>query len=286
MTATSIEWCDATWNPTRGCSRVSEGCRHCFAERFAARNLPEMRSPTTGKPFARMGVHGPQWTGKVELILSKLDEPLRWRKPRRIFVNSMSDLFHEALPAGDIRRVLEVMVACPHHTFIVLTKRPRRMDNLIREWLEARNQGGTVPRHIQLGVSVEDQATADERIPLLLQTPAAVRIVSYEPALAAVNFTHLPGSGEERYINALTGEHGWTMQHVATQPERLPRLDWLICGAESGPGARSFNPDWARSVRDECQVAGVAFFYKQDAHRGRKIPTPELDGRRWVEFPA
>src|ERR1035438_8941698 len=244
--STSIEWTDVTWNPTRGCSRVSEGCRNCYAERTAARGLPGMNSPTTGEPFARMrrlpavggrsgcspaprsansgdgdpqtGTAGslsilqPSWTGKVELIEAKLQEPLHWRKPRRVFVNSMSDLFHEALPDEAIDRVFAVMALCPHLTFQVLTKRAERayawanakfgaghrgerITELMMMWTGF-PQGRGFPRYVEawplpnvwLGVSVEDQPTADARIPLLLQTPAALRFVSYEPGLAAVDF--------------------------------------------------------------------------------------------------
>jgi protein gp37 len=285
---TSIEWTDETWNPVRGCSRVSEGCRNCYAERMAARNLPEMRSPTTGEAFAVRGSDGPHWTGKVELIPSKLDEPLRWKKPRRVFVNSMSDLFHESLSDEAIRAVFSVMARAPQHTFQVLTKRPQKMKTWVDRSIEIGvtwREGCTrrLPSNVWLGVSVEDQKTADERIPLLLQTPAAKRFVSYEPALGPINLAGV------RDPERLTTRNGWLALTLCAKGNdlfELPGLDWVIVGAESGPGARPFDSDWARSVRDQCQAAGVAFFYKQDAVRGRKVPTPELDGRRWVEFPA
>jgi len=226
VSGSSIEWTDETWNPVRGCSRVSEGCRNCYAERFAARGLPGHRSPTTGEPFARMTESGPRWTGKVELIPSKLEEPLRREKPRRIFVNSMSDLFHEALPFQAIAAVFGIMAACPQHTFQVLTKRPRRILEFCA-WLSTDGRryielGETQPaatlawwllgftgmRHpwsegyreptirapwplpnVWLGVSVEDRATAAARIPILLRCDAARRFVSYEPALGPVDFS-------------------------------------------------------------------------------------------------
>lgn len=298
MSDTSIEWTDKVWNCVRGCTRVSEGCRNCYAERMAARNLPEMRSPTTGKPFA-VRTSGTartaagaivrvrreaRWTGAVELIPSKLDEPLRWRKPQRIFVNSMSDLFHESLSDEDIDQVFAVMTLAPAHTFQVLTKRPKRM----LQYLTAMDEDGYRARqriglaasgitleklakdhrsnvgmgcmvsgekgregeltvwplpNVWLGTSVEDQATADERIPKLLQTPAAVRFISLEPQIAHVDL-----------FAWATGHKGFT-------------LDWVIQGGESGPDARPFSLSWARTTRDQCRAAGVAYFLKQVGSR-------------------
>ena len=295
----AIEWTDVTWNPVRGCSRVSEGCRNCYAERMASRGLPGQRSPTTGEPFARDG----HWTGKVELIPSKLNEPLSWRKPRRVFVNSMSDLFHEGLSNEDIERVFAVMTLAPHHTFQVLTKRPERM----REWfssgvpgLETREENvqraaewrGKVvfdsrgsdrhlypPRagdvsdrrrwpgwplpNVWLGVSVENQKTADERIPLLLQTPAAKRFVSYEPALGPVDFGP------------------WIQPCGCTVMVEHRRLDWVIVGGESGPGARAFDVAWARVTVRQCKAAGVACFVKQ---LGAKPRTSDRDSWEWLHL--
>lgn len=291
-----IEWTDDTWNPVRGCSfaKGSElgGCLHCYAAAMAARNLPEMRSPTTGEPFAIFKDSGPRWTGKVELIESKLMEPLHWRKPRRVFVNSMSDLFHEGLPDADILSVLRTIGMSPRHTFQVLTKRSGRMLDLLknRHW---RNLGhspamggdhyvpiilgehrGTDSRflpNLHLGVSVENQPTADERIPLLLQTPAAVHFASYEPALGAVKFT--PYLGANTYLCNC----GWHDTEMDLQPfgadrmclkclkiaRSFPGLDWIIAGGESGPGARPFDIEWARSTVRQCKAAGVPVFVKQ-----------------------
>jgi protein gp37 len=248
---------------------------------MAARNLPEMRSPTTGEPFAVMRESGPRWTGRVELIPSKLDEPLRWRKPRRVFVNSMSDLFHEALPDEAIDRVFGAMICAPWHTFQVLTKRPARMrdylsktrgpENVLTRILSTgrempKPKGWRAPegspwpyRNVWLGVSVEDQATADERIPLLLQTPAAVRFISYEPALGGLDIAGF-----------LTP---WCWRESDGHTDRGPcaptRLDWVIVGGESGPGARPFDVAWARSVVAQCKAAGVAAFYKQGGASNR-----------------
>jgi protein gp37 len=287
LSVTSIEWTSRTWNPVRGCSRVSEGCRHCYAETFAARNLPEMRSPTTGEPFAVRTPAGPRWTGRVELIPSKLDEPLRWRKPQRIFVNSMSDLFHESLPERAIADVFGTMALASRHTFQILTKRPRRMRDLLAPGPLTALGDHPLP-NVWLGVSVEDQATADERIPILLETPAAVHFVSYEPALGPVDFKRLLTAGESD--NPIGGsEHSRIdgdvpAARVAAPQQQRPRwdkstgheqgdqgadrpavrtLDWLIVGGESGPGARRFNVAWARSVVRQCKAAGVAVFCKQ-----------------------
>lgn len=270
MGDTSIEWCDKTWNPVRGCSRVSPGCGGaageggCYAERQAAR----FAGPGGAyEGLIRIGKQGPRWTGQVRLVREHLEDPLKWKTPRRIFVNSMSDLFHESLTDYDIANVFGVMEACRSrgHTFQVLTKRAERMHDWVNEWARKINYaddrpGGYTRRygHVWLGVSVEDRRRAEERMYHLCETQAVTRFVSYEPALEHVDFTRWLDTG---------------------------KVSWLICGAESGPGARPFDVAWARSVRDQCTVHGAAFFFKQDAIKGRKIPTPELDGKRWVEFP-
>lgn len=264
----SIEWTDATWNPVRGCSMAkgseAGGCLNCYAARLSARNLPEMRSPTTGESFARILDSGPRWTGKVELIEKALTLPLGWRKPRRIFVNSLSDLFHEAIPDEAIDRVFLTMACCPQHTFQILTKRPERMlafmqrgmhgkellrwpsvdpDNLDRRWPLS---------NVWLGVSIEDQKTADARIPILLRTPAANRFISYEPALGPVDLR--PWLRDHRPINRIE-------DIPAVSDVRI--LDWVIIGGESGPGARPFDLGWARDTIRACQTAGVQVFVKQ-----------------------
>jgi protein gp37 len=270
-----IEWTDRVWNPVRGCSRISEGCRNCYAERIAA------RFSGAGKPFAgfarQEAPHGPvhpddlalwepkdriaRWTGKVALVPEKLNKPLHWRKPARVFVNSMSDLFHEKLSDKDIGKVFGIMAdpCCHKHTFQILTKRPKRM----LEWFKEADFFADYPRpHIWLGVSVEDQATANERIPLLLHTPAAVRFVSYEPALGPVDFTRilLEASDTPKPDVTFDALRGW---YAPTHGEERTRIDWLIYGGESGPRARPNDIEWARSARDQCKAAGVAFFMKQ-----------------------
>lgn len=260
----SIEWTDATWNPIRGCSRISPGCTNCYAERMAARKLPGMNSPTTGEPFAVMTPSGPRWTGKVELIEAKLLEPLKWKKPRRVFVNSISDTFHKDVPDEWIDRIWAVMALCPQHAFMVLTKRADRM----REWAPgswaarhtSRTMGGHWPlRNVWLGVSVEDQQRADERIPHLLATPAAVRFLSVEPLLGPVDLTCLQHESEFE-VNALTGDHG-VFRPLAGRSDR--KLDWVIVGGESGPGARPCSINAVRSIVRQCRDAGVACFVKQ-----------------------
>jgi protein gp37 len=293
----SIEWTEETWNPTRGCSRVSPGCEHCYAESIAAR-FSDAGYPFHG--FALRGKRGPRWTRRLALVdeqsfpgNGKLDLPLRWRRPRRIFVNSMSDLFHESLSNEDIAAIWGVMAACPQHTFQVLTKRAHRMRQWF-EWIAKRPTGllgmryapklvcagfaqertgrhWTVPDaavwplpNVWLGVSVESQEYAEERIPQLLSVPAAVRFVSYEPALGPVTF----GAFLDAHRNhscELGGEaHNGSEQCAACHDGRpAPRLDWVIVGGESGPKARAFDVEWARSVVSECRQTKVACFVKQ-----------------------
>ncbi len=275
-----IEWTDATWNPIRGCSMAkgSElgGCLNCYAARLNARNLPNLKSPTTGESFARILDSGPRWTGRVELIPSTLKLPLRWKSGRYIFVNSQSDLFHEDLPFEDIDQVIGVMSQAPQHTYQVLTKRPE----IAIRYFESRRQNESVQRTMRrlwLGVSAEDQVTADARIPLLLTLPVDVRFLSYEPALGPLNIT------------------------------QFSALNWVIAGGESGPSARAPHPDWFRSMRDQCAAGGIPFFFKQhgewiedsagvalelEAHRptsmkraGKLAAGAVLDGREHRERP-
>lgn len=249
-----IEWTDATWNPVRGCTRVSEGCRNCYAERVAARfSGPGM--PYEGLAAMRAGE--PRWTGELRVVETHLEDPLRWRNPRRVFVNSMSDLFHEKLHFEDIGRVFGVMAACPHHSFQILTKRPERMREFVTITTGIPGRPHWPLPNVWLGVSVENQPAADERIPELLATPAAVRFVSAEPLLGPIDFD------QENGLNAFGCgfEGGWR-----NCPENSPKcagLDWVIVGGESGPGARPMHPRWARTIRDQCVAAGVPFFFKQ-----------------------
>jgi protein gp37 len=346
---TAISWTDATWNPVRGCSRVSEGCRHCYAERVAARfcgpGQPYEGLVTLGRGVVRRNLgntaRDARWSGEVRMVTEHLADPLRWRKPRRIFVNSMSDLFHDSLTNEQIAAVFGVMAAAARrHTFQVLTKRARRM----REWFawmanEASDdfdevcicdEAGTdalaghfdvchlgtdgLPwplRNVWLGVSVENQTAADERIPELLATPAAIRFLSCEPLIGEVDL-------DKPRCNDPNHAETWGFADDEATPwcpecdSELSYghwlhldggIDWVIAGCESGPGARPCDVAWLRSLRDQCAAAGVPFFLKQALRvtdRGdpvvvvgpgskRKasgvIELPYLDGVQHAAFP-
>ena len=326
MASTSIEWTDTVWNPVVGCSRVSAGCLNCYAfalhdRRYAAnfraariwsgileegdrriRNnegwpqwVKRVGKPPEGwAPRARkLGVRLPlpaQYDrpfSQVQLLPQRLEQPLHWRKPRRVFVNSLSDLFHEDVPDEFIAQVWITMAYSPQHTFQILTKRPERMRAIINPsvgiagLLQAAGIAWPLP-NVWLGVSVEDQKTADERIPLLLQTPAAVRFVSYEPALAPVDF--------EGWLYGYCPEHdapGLACNHNQCKSAGKG-LDWVIVGGESGPGARPFYVEWARHTIAQCKAANVACFVKQLGSKPRFVSpincegTPELLG---IDFP-
>jgi protein gp37 len=241
---TRIQWTDETWNPVRGCSIVSEGCRHCYAMRQAHR-FSGAGGPYEG--LTRQTPSGPKWTGKIRLVPEVLDQPLRWRKPRRVFVNSMSDLFHEEVPDEFIDKVFAVMARAHEHTFQILTKRPERMRGYFERPLQwAISQPYPLP-NVWLGISCEDQATADERIPLLLQTPAAVRFLSCEPLLGPIDlYGYLSGNG--RCFN---------------QVGLTDAVDWVIVGGESGPGARPIDLAWVRVIVEFCRGTRTAVFVKQ-----------------------
>lgn len=273
--STEIEWTDATWNPLRGCARVSNGCQHCYAETVAHR----FGGP--GQPYEGLTriVNGrPAWTGEVRLVPEMLDQPLRWRRPRRIFVNSMSDLFHESVPDAFISRVFSVMARAQHHTFQILTKRARRMRDVVSRLSELdvlipdreRPFGCDIrPReNVWLGVSVENQAAADERIPLLLDTPAEVRWISAEPLLGNIDLTMLayypcPNAADGMLMDWETGAYECCTDCDHTGISNEIGIDWVVAGGESGPDARPMHPDWLRSLRDQCADAGVPFFFKQ-----------------------
>jgi protein gp37 len=265
VSASAIEWTDQTWNPVTGCDRVSPGCAHCYALELAA------KFKRWGQPrYQRDGgkASGPGFG--VTLHEDKLEEPLHWRKPRRVFVNSMSDLFHEEIPYEFVHRAFVVMAQAHRHTFQVLTKRPERMLDLVRRIVPA-----LPPPNIWLGVTIESRRFVD-RADLLRETPAAVRFVSAEPLLGPLmppieDGCALPwpdtGSYWPPYLD-------------------LTDIDWLICGGESGPKARPLHLDWARDLRDACQANGTAFFFKQVGGRTPKSGGRELDGRTWDEMPT
>ena len=264
---TNIAWTDASWNPVTGCTKVSAGCSHCYADAMAGREIGDFRRVT--RRIGDIDVVEHRDFGEVRCHPDRLTIPLQWRKPRRVFVCSMSDLFHDAVPAEFIRRVFQQMRNAKQHTYQILTKRPERMRDFVTEFYAEKAYVGCdtgepipiqAPPHIWLGVSCEDQATANARIPLLLQTPAAVRFVSVEPMLGPVNLTK---------ISTKWGPGSMCVGTVLNPDPRLfspvpgVGLDWVILGGESGPQARPLHPEWARSVRDQCQLAGVPFFFKQ-----------------------
>ncbi|MBA5778234.1 phage Gp37/Gp68 family protein [Stappia sp. F7233] len=274
---TDIEWSDATWNVVTGCAVVSPGCTNCYAMKLAGTRLQHHPSRAG---LTQMSKAGPVWTGEVRFNEQWLDQPLRWKRPRRIFVAAHGDLFHEAVPDEVLDEVFAIMALCPQHTFQVLTKRSKRMREYLRDpntpfrvadmatvvgrhlpdghpgwqrgnWRASPIIGCTQPANwpltnVWIGVSVEDQTRADERIPDLLATPTAIRFVSAEPLLGPVDFL--------AFQEGIPGNEWLTW---------LDGIDWIIVGGESGPDARPMHPDWARSIRDQCAAAGTAFFFKQ-----------------------
>lgn len=270
---TGIEWTDATWNPVTGCSKVSQGCKHCYAEREWPR-MTKLVPSYAGRDFTDVRTHA-----------DRLDQPLRWKKPRMIFVNSMSDLFHPDVPFEFLDSVFATMELAPQHIFQVLTKRPERMRDYM---LEIRKHRSPL-QNVWLGVSVEDQATADERIPLLLDTPAAVRWISAEPLLGPVRLSGLFGlitDDEDVRIDALNG----TFITSRYQEEPTPlgaRIDWVVVGGESGPNARPMHPQWARDLRDQCAQAGVPFLFKQWGEWGPNWYNDDagqkIEGSEWMD---
>lgn len=233
----AIEWTNSTWNPITGCTKVSAGCDNCYAERMAERFR---------------GVPGNYFEAGFDLTLrpSMLSRPMSWKRPRMIFVNSMSDLFHKDVPATYISSIFDVMERADWHTYQVLTKR----SSLMRKFVNARYGASPAPANIWLGVSVED-AAASVRIDHLRLTRAAVRFLSIEPLLGPVGRIDLSG------------------------------ISWVICGGESGPRARQMRPEWAREVRDQCVADGIPFFFKQWGGRTPKAGGKVIDGREWCEFP-
>jgi protein gp37 len=279
---TKIEWTEKTWNPIVGCSIVSPGCTNCYAMKMAAR-IERMGGAPQYDGTTKPSRAGAVWTGKVTLAEKALLEPLKRKKPTMYFVNSMGDLFHEDVPDDWIDRVFAVMALCPQHTFQVLTKRSARMRAYctkmfveVDEWdrieIAAVGLGATLDQaldagnlfdkplpNIWLGVSAEDQTRADERIPDLLDTPAAVRFVSVEPLLGAIDLRKLEQS-RHGYTDSL---RGYMQGGSGCAKAERRRIDWVIVGGESSKGARPMHPDWARSLRDQCAEADVAFFFKQ-----------------------
>lgn len=249
----TIEWTDATWNPVVGCRKISAGCQHCYAERMAKRlaamaAADQVAGRNAGKKAAYLRVINRfgRWNGSVFLDEGAVSDPLSWRSPRVIFVNSMSDLFHDDVPLDFIRRVFDVMNRCPQHTFQVLTKRPERAAEL----------DGSLywPRNTWMGTSVED-ARVVKRVRALRKTSAKIKFLSVEPLLGPIPRLPLVG------------------------------IDWVIAGGESGPGARPMNAEWVRQIRDRCIRYHVPFFFKQWGGHNKKLAGRVLDKRTWDEMP-
>jgi protein gp37 len=316
-TETSIEWADLTWSPMIGCDRVSPGCNSCYAI-STARIRESNPHPSIAAAFAGT-THRTEdrvdWTGKVNLLEDRLSPPLAgrapWHKPRRVFVNSQSDLFHDNVPLDFIARVFAVMALTPQHTYQVLTKRHARMRSVLNDvctcgkghapgihflsamaWAVSKanpNRIAGVPDdaerrvtetawplpNVWMGVSVEDQTWADRRIPALLDTPAAIRFLSCEPLLGPIDLTRLAAGSKQQpnmVYDALGKRYGVP---GAWQAQTSTSIDWVIAGGESGPGARPAHPDWFRLIRNQCATASVPFLFKQFGQWGLEAPLDE-----------
>ncbi len=242
--SSKIEWTESTWNPVRGCTRVSEGCRFCYAERIAARFSGKGMAY---EGFAENTTTGPQWTREVRPVRALLNEPLKWKKPRHIFVNSMSDLFHEKVKFDFIQEVFSVMEKANWHKFQILTKRSSRLLKY--------NQQLPWPPNVWMGVSVEDDRVID-RIDDLRQTKAKIKFLSLEPLIGPLSDLNLDG------------------------------IDWVIVGGESGPGSREMKREWVIDIKDQCERKGINFFFKQWGGVRKSKNGRELDGVTYNEMPG
>lgn len=282
MGISKIEWTERTWNPITGCTPISEGCQNCYARRMAQRLKGRCGYPAAD-PF------------RVTLHKERLGEPYHWRNPSRVFVCSMGDLFHEDVPDKWIMWVINEIYRSPH-TFLMLTKRPKRMCDFFAGYT---SEDWSCFPNLWLGVTCENQPRADERIPLLLQIPAAVRFVSVEPMLESIDLSAWLDpdvfccGGEPEYCQGC--ERGsWLREKRAYDENGRIMLDWVICGGETGPGARPMQSDWARGLRDQCVGAGVPFFFKKHGDgwckdfkiNPRYRENRELDGQMWEQYPV
>lgn len=282
MARTEIEWVinpdgtkGTTWNPVTGCSPVSAGCDNCYARRMANRLRGRYGYPKD-EPF-RVKC---QWKTAPRSLrhpdgMHTLTYPRRFKRPKRIFVSSMGDLFHEEVTWEMFMPVWRMIESLPRHTFVILTKRPKLMSYRLFNWCFGTGPVGYLP-NVWLGVSVEDQKTADERIPILLRVPAAVRVVSIEPMLGAIDLHYT-------YTPKWTDVNGKCKSRVL-----FPPIHWVICGGETGPGARPMLGEWAVPIKEQCVLAGVPFFFKGWGTARTKKVMPDyrmLDGREWNEVP-
>jgi protein gp37 len=287
MANSKIEWTDKTWNPVVGCQKISSGCQKCYAERMAKR----LRAMGVKKYQSVVDNNG--WTGISVADDDSILEPLKWKKPSRIFISSMGDLFANDWIRFDavhvrvgafivLHDILSVIQNTPQHTYFILTKRPENMRQFVAWYV---TKIGAMPKNLWLGVSVEDQKTADDRIPLLLQTQAAHRFISYEPALGPVEFLRYDHEEQHLYGPAIRRSYVVSKNTVDGPGEYYDDsycgIDWIIAGCESGPHRRPADINWFRSVRDQCQAAGTPFFLKQMEVDGKLVKMPKLDDRVW-----
>lgn len=285
---TKIEWAEDTWNIVVGCSKVSEGCKNCYAIPHAYRLMhnPNKKVSEAYAGTAKTTGDGLNWTGKVNLRKDLLKVPFNKKKPTRYFVNSMSDLFHPEVPHYFIEDVFLEIAKAHWHTFMILTKRP---ENLYK-WADNTNNYLHLLQSLKncwIGVSTENQEVANKRILTLLslkdQIPNLIYFISAEPLLGQLNLAALPISGHTT-LNCLSGVATDNLRQ--SSHDTVMKLDWVITGAESGHGARPMNEDWVKSLQQQCAQAGVSFFYKQRLdEKGKKVSLPELDGRQWAQFP-
>ena len=259
---TKIEWAEETINPLVGCSKISEACLNCYAEKMA------YRLKCIGNPTYQNVVDENGWTGKFKIDWNQLDKPLKWKKPIRIFIGSMTDLFHERIDIDDnfYDRVMHRIRHCQRHVFMMLTKRVVKM-----AWVFKNLFNNELPNNLWVGATVENQ-DQDHRIETLLSIPAAVRFVSFEPMLGFVD--------AKKYMGIIHADDIDGLDYDDVYGPWLDGIQWVICGAETGPKKRPMNIDWARSIRDQCQDAGIPFFFKKDS-----AGSHELDGEIFEQFP-
>lgn len=256
---TRIEWTNSTWSPIVGCDKISTGCAHCYAEQFAKRLVNNPNPKIADKYMSVISPNG--WTGRINFKESELDKPLKWKKPRMIFVCSMGDLFHESVPFEWIGKIFSKMIMCEWHTFQVLTKRPGRIIDYLKWYWE--EEGYTLqnmpelPSNIWIGVTAENQEQANKRIPILLQIPAKVHFISAEPLLNNIDLEKywLCRNGNEYPFRSLSEEF---------RTKYIDLLDWVIAGPETGPGKRPMKKEWIESLYDQCKAANVPFFDKRN----------------------
>lgn len=272
--ATKIQWTNETWNFLSGCTKISQGCENCYAEKMS-RRLAAMGQ----KHYQGIINSEGRWNGDTHFNPDAIELPFRWKKPRIIFVNSMSDTFHASVTSITLRKMFDTIEKCPQHTFLLLTKRPdialaASQSERLGYWFNLPN--------IWLGVTAENQEMANKRIPILLQIPAAKRFVSIEPQIGPVDLTSIEHKNSE-------GKHVCSYQVL--EPIRncgdsdRPALDWVICGSESSPRRRPFDEFWAMQLKADCVRYNVPFFFKQRYIGNKKFSMPLLDGKIWDQIP-